>query len=342
MDRRVNLDFTVVADGIEVAPKRQWLWEKSRIEAGLADKTVICSKSEGGTTLNYKQYLRDETGNERGSKPTSWIDEIYNQHGSAEVQELFDGDVVFSFPKPTKLIEYFIDIACASDDIIVDFFVGSGTVPHAVFNANVARGKRLSWIAVQLDEAVESSTNAQHLGFQQIAEISRERIRRAGAKVQDDHSDLTRTLDTGFRAFRIDSGNLHDTRVTPVETTQAALSGMISHIKEDRSDEDLLFGALLRWGVDITLPIAKRELLGRTVWFVDPPAEGEMGAALIACFAKAFDGKGGIDTQLADALGALAPLRVLFRDDGFASDAVKENVASRLKQRAPDTAVRVL
>ena len=92
----------------------------------------------------------------------------------------------------------------------------------------------------------------------------------------------------------------------------------------------------------ITLPIAKRELLGRTIWLVDPPAEGGTGAALIACFAKAFDGKGGLDTELADALGALAPLRVLFRDDGFASDAVKENVASRLKQRATDTAVRVL
>ena len=110
---------------------------------------------------------------------------------------------------------------------------------------------------------------------------------------------------------------------------------MISHIKDDRSDEDLLFGALLRWGVDITLPIAKRELLGRTIWLVDPPAGGETGAALIACFAKASGGKGGIDTELADALAKLAPLRVLFRDDGFASDAVKENVASRLKQRAP-------
>ena len=153
---------------------------------------------------------------------------------------------------------------------------------------------------------------------------------------------------TGFRAFRIDSGNFVDTSVTPKEATQEALLGMVSHIKDDRSEEDLLFGALLRWGVDITLPIEQRELAGRTVWLVDAPEDGSgKGAALIACFAKPGsngpNGKSaGIDTELADAMAELAPLRVLFRDDGFADDATKENVHSRFKQLAPDTQVRVL
>ena len=161
-------------------------------------------------------------------------------------------------------------------------------------------------------------------------------------------------LDTGFRAFCIDSGNFLDTSASPKDATQAALAGMVSNIKPDRSEEDLLFGALLRWGVDITLPIESRELAGRKVWLVDPPqsnkphpnpspeGEGLKGAALIACFARPQGGQGGIDTALADALAALAPLRVLFRDDGFADDATKENVHSRFQQRAPDTQVRVL
>ena len=156
-------------------------------------------------------------------------------------------------------------------------------------------------------------------------------------------------LDTGFRAFCIDSGNFLDTSASPKDATQAALAGMVSNIKPDRSEEDLLFGALLRWGVDITLPIEQRELAGRKVWLVDSPspgpspeAEGGKGAALIACFARPQGGQGGIDTALADALAALAPLRVLFRDDGFADDATKENVHSRFQQRAPDTQVRVL
>jgi adenine-specific DNA-methyltransferase len=149
-------------------------------------------------------------------------------------------------------------------------------------------------------------------------------------------------IDVGFRTFRIDSGNVIDTRVSPSQASQDALLGMISHIKDGRTDEDLLFGALLRWGVDITLPIEKRELAGRTTWHVDPPGSGEEGAALIACFARPHQGKGGIDTELADAIARLKPLRVLFRDDGFTNDAVMENVQSRFRQLAPDTDVKVL
>ena len=110
----------------------------------------------------------------------------------------------------------------------------------------------------------------------------------------------------------------------------------------------MLFDALLKWGggdkvtVPLTLPIERRQVLDRTVWLVDPPPVGETGAALIACFARPSGGAGGIDVALAEAIAAMAPLRALFRDDGFASDAVKENVASRFKQRAPVTALRVL
>ncbi len=165
----------------------------------------------------------------------------------------------------------------------------------------------------------------------------------AGIKVLADNRERRAELDVGFRAFKITSGNVRDVAVSPLEASQGFLDGLVSHIKDDRTDEDLLFGALLRWGVDITLPVRRSELLGHAVWSVDPPGDGDgPGAALIACFARPRGGKGGIDVALADALAALKPLKVLFRDDGFASDAEKENVASRLKQRAPDTEVRVL
>lgn len=99
-----------------------------------------------------------------------------------------------------------------------------------------------------------------------IAQLSRERIRRAGAKILAENPELKGKLDVGFRAFRVDTGNFHDVRVSPAEARQDALSGLVSHIKDDRSDEDLLFGALLQWGVDITLAVERRELLGRTIW----------------------------------------------------------------------------
>lgn len=209
---------------------------------------------------------------------------------------------------------------------------------HAVLAQNVADGGNRKFIMVQLPEMTGELSPAFRAGYETISKLARERIRRAGKKLRVQKS----SLDIGFRALRVDSGNTHLTKVTPSEASQDALSGMISHIKGDRTDEDLLFGALLRWGVDITLPVKSDELAGRSVWFVDPPANGDKGAAVIACFARPQNGKGGVDTELADAIAALKPLRVLFRDDGFASDSVKENVASRFKQLTPDTTLRVL
>ncbi len=213
-----------------------------------------------------------------------------------------------------------------------------------IFEQNAEDGQNRSFILVQLNEEPDSKFEAVKAGYTSIAQLSRERIVKAASLALDADSNSEWNRDTGFRSFRIDTGNYIDTRVTPKEATQEALAGMISHIKEDRSEEDLLFGALLRWGVDITLPIEQRELAGRTVWLVDSPEDGSAkGSALIACFAKpGSGGNGGIDTELVDAMAELAPLRVLFRDDGFADDATKENVHSRFKQLAPDTQVRVL
>jgi len=200
-----------------------------------------------------------------------------------------------------------------------------------------------------LNEEPDAKSEAAKAGYTSIAQVSRERIEKAAALASEGEFNSEWNRDTGFRSFRIDSGNIIDTRITPKEATQAALAGMVSHIKDDRSEEDLLFGALLRWGVDITLPIEKRELAGRKVWLVDAPEDGSgKGAALIACFVRP-DSKGsrGIDTELADAIAELVPLRVLFREDGFITengkpDAMMDNVYSRFKQLAPDTQVRVL
>lgn len=255
-----------------------------------------------------------------------------------------EGEVAFADgKKPVRLIRQLMKWANnTSNALVMDFFAGSGTTAQAVYEQNQEDGKNRQVILVQLDEAPEPKSDAAKAGYKTIAQLSRERVRRAGTKILAEKLELNGRLDVGFRAFRIDSSNFHDVRVSPAEARQDALSGLVSHIKDDRSDEDLLFGALLQWGVDITLPVERSELLGRTIWVVDPTKDGEPGAALIACFNRPRDGKGGVDSELADALAARAPLRVLFRDDGFASDAAKENVASRMKQKSPGTTVRVL
>jgi adenine-specific DNA-methyltransferase len=344
-DDRPNLIYPLVHNGEEIWPDKQWIWAKDRLQAAYDAGEVVVNKTGDKFSVRSKQYLYDERGMLRRGKPISLLLGPFNQEGTAEIDELF-GERVFDFPKPTKLLTYLFSLSTSQDDeddqLILDFFAGAGTAAHAAMLLSSADGRKRRTISVQLPATIEPNETAAKAGYTSISEVARERIRRAGAKILKENGELRGTLDVGFRAFRIDSGNIVDTRVTPQQASQDALAGMISHIKDGRTDEDLLFGALLRWGVDITLLVEKRELTGRTIWLVDPPADGAEGAALVACFARPHQGKGGIDTELADAIARMKPLRVLFRDDGFTSDAIMENVQSRFKQLAPDTDVKVL
>ena len=335
-------------------PDRGWRWKFSTFAEAAGYKDGEYSKVEtlhDGSVRCGRIWFSDDP--EQQPSSISYLDELdslllrsilsFKSGGGKEVSDIVGVDDVFSNPKPLKLIKTLIrSMQFEPGDVVMDFFSGSATTFQAVLEICAEDDQRLRTIQVQLPEEVEDERLAKR--FTSIADVSRERVRRAGAKILEENPNLKGALDTGFRAFRVDSGNLVDTSVTPKEATQEALVGMVSHIKDDRSEEDLLVGALLRWGVDITLPVEQRELAGRKVLLVDAPEDGSgKGAALIACFAKpGGDGKGGVDTELADAMAELAPLRVLFRDDGFANDATKENVHSRFQQRAPDTQVRVL
>jgi adenine-specific DNA-methyltransferase len=311
-------------------PLLGYRFPKETMERLLAEKRIIFGKDHN-KIIELKLYASDY------ADKLSSILKLDGRQGAYDLRSLFEEEVkVFDNPKPVTLVELLASFATDNDAIVVDFFGGSGTTAEAIFRLNETTGGARSWVMVQLPEPVEGEPP------KTIASLSRERIRRAGAKLLKENPGLRGKLDVGFRAFQIDSSNLRDVRLSPSEAAQATLDGLISHIKDGRSDEDLLFGALLRWGVDVTLPIRQGDVLGRKVWFVDPPAKGEVGSALIACFVKPVDGSDGVSVDLADALAALKPVRVLFRDDGFANDAAKENVASRIRQRSPDTEVRVL
>ncbi len=339
------LQDTRVEGGLFVGPvilKGKFKWSQPYLNQSIEAGTRITIQTIAFSPSYEKSEYEPE-------KPWNVINKNFgvgtNENASDELDDLFHRNFSENlYPKPVSLIKYLASTNLKKEDIFLDFFAGSATSAHAIIEMNALDEGRRTFFAVQLPEQPGGQSTAASVGYESIAEISKERIRRAGAKIAEANPQLEGKLDTGFRAFRIDSGNYIDTSVTPKRATQEALAGMVSHIKDDRSEEDLLFGALLRWGVDITLPIEQRELAGRTVWLVDAPDdESGKGAALTACFAKpGSTGKGGVDTELADAIAKLAPLRVLFRDDGFADDATKENVHSRFKQLAPDTQVRVL
>lgn len=181
----------------------------------------------------------------------------------------------------------------------------------------------------QIEEPVNEKSEAAKAGFSTIAEISKERIRRAGTKILEGESHPDWNRDVGFRVLKIDSSNMADVYYTPDATTQADLLLRVDNIKQGRTAEDLLFQVLLDWGVDLTLPITRETVEGKTVFTV-------AGTALIACFDN------GVDEALVKTLATRKPLRVVFKDTGFKDDATKINVKQIFKSLSPDTDVKAI
>lgn len=182
---------------------------------------------------------------------------------------------------------------------------------------------------IQLPEATPQDSEAHKAGFKTIADLSKERIRRAGKKILEGecHPDWNR--DVGFRVLKVDTSNMKDVYYRPDELKQSDLLDMVDNVKEGRTAEDLLFQVLVDWGVDLTLPIRRETVQGKTVFFVDDNA-------LVACFDR------GITEDLVKELAGHEPLRVVFRDNGFVSDAVKINVTQIFRQLSPSTEVKAI
>ncbi|UYZ68668.1 site-specific DNA-methyltransferase [Moraxella bovis] len=244
-------------------------------------------------------------------------------NGTKEITELFNGKL-FDFPKPINLISYFTQIIFDKNALILDFFAGSATTAHAVMQLNAEDGGNRKFIMVQLPEPTDVKSEAHKAGFATIAEISKERIRRAGAKISTDHPHV----DTGFRVLKIDSSNMKDVYYQPHALTQADLVEMTSHIKDDRTDEDLLFQVMLDFGVPLSLPIDCRTIDGQNVYFV-------AGNSLVACF-------DGLSTTIVDEVAKVTPLRFVSSERAIAYDQDKTNIKERFGQLSAQTDVRFI
>ena len=348
MDPRPNLVYGIPVPGsAEIWPKRQWLWGKDRVLEALKNGELQIIGEGKGATVNYKQYLRDEDGEERGEKPFSIIEGIYTQSGTEDLRSVFDGKVVIQFPKPVELLKKLLQIggSASSSDLILDFFSGSATTAHAVMQLNAEDGGNRRHIMVQLPEPCDEKSEAFKAGYKTIAEIGKERIRRSGKKIlqewqakhgsSPEHLNLNTEnpdispLDIGFRVLKIDSSNFRDITRTPDELEQQELALHTDHLKPDRTPEDLLFQVLVDWGVDLALPIVAETLHGKRVFFVDQNA-------LAACFDT------GLTEDLVRAIAERKPLRAVFRDDGFGSDSTRINVEQIFKLLSPGTEVKAL
>ncbi len=230
---------------------------------------------------------------------------------------------VLNSVKPVELLQRVLQLAGTpgDNDIVMDFFSGSASTAHAVLKQNFEDGGNRRFIAIQIPEPLPTPEP----GLSSIFEMGMTRVRNVAAEFRDQGGAENRDL--GFRVLKIDSSNMADVYYTPDQVQHGDLFAQIDNLKPDRSAEDLLFQVLLDWGVDLALPIRKQTLQGKTVFFVDENA-------LVACFDT------GVNEALVKELAQHQPLRVVFRDNGFASDAVKINVEQIFKQLSPATDVK--
>lgn len=242
---------------------------------------------------------------------------------STELAALFGLDQApIDSPKPVAMMKDFIRWFAQPDDIVLDFFSGSATTAHAVMELNAQTGSQRRFIMVQLPEACDKGSAAARAGYATIAELGKDRIRKAGARIAQG--------DTGFRVLKVDSSNFADVYYRPGEVTQDMLAGLVDNIRPGRSAEDLLFQVMLDWGIDLSSQVACRQVGGRDVWFV--------GAELAACFVA----DGGIDEAFVKALAQAKPARMVFRDAGFRDGAAKINVEQIVRMLSPATEVKCI
>ena len=212
-----------------------------------------------------------------------------------------------------------------SNSIIMDFFSGSATTAHAVMQLNAEDGGHRKFIMVQLPEPCDESSEAYKAGYKNICEIGKERIRRAGEKIREENPLTTQNLDTGFRVLKLDDGNMKDVYYAADDYDQQNLVDMISNIKEDRTDLDLLFGCLLDWGLPLSLTYTSEQIDGCTVHTYN---DGD----LIACF------DANVPESVVKEIAKRKPLRAVFRDSSFANSPAKINVFEIFKLYMPEDA----
>ena len=301
-----------------------WRLSKESMEASIAEGRIQFGPDHK-TTPRYKRFL-DEMG-QQAIRPVVMQERA---PASDALTRLLDGKM-FDYPKDIGVLGTWIDAVTSSDKdaTILDFFAGSGSTGHAVMNLNAADQGTRRFIMVQLDEALDPDSDGQNSGYATLADVARERLRRAGEQVKQEAGLLGSDLDIGFRSLRVDGSNKADVLRTADDTEQLGLDDLAPSIKPDRSGDDLLFQVLLDWGLELTLPIVPENVDGHEVFSVDEDA-------LIACFAES------VSPEVVRSIAERGPLRAVFRDDAFESDAARINAEQVFREVSPATEVRTI
>lgn len=305
---------------------RCWLTNKETVTEWIREGRVFFGKKGDGAP-QLKRYLSEVQDGVIPNSLWSYEEVGHTDSSRKELKKLFETSAPFDNPKPTRLIERIITISTEKNDLILDFFSGSGTTGESVLKFNSHNNDSFRrFITIQIPEATDEKSEAYKAGYKNICEIGKERIRRAAKKIKE---ETGADIDYGFRVYRLDSSNMQDVYYKPQDYQQANLDLFADNVKPDRTADDLLAQVMLDWGLPLSLKIQSKDIQGKKVFMV---AEN----SLYACFDK------GIDEAFAKEVAKDHPLRIVFRDSGFANDTAKSNVRQLLKQLSPETEMKVI
>lgn len=305
----------------------RWRWSKSKVER---EKNLLVVRAVKHGT-EYDVFSKDYLSENKRRKPMSiWDDkEINNEFATELLTDLFKEKKIFDYSKSLFLIKKLITVLSSADSLVLDFFSGSATTAHAVMQLNAEDGGKRKFIMVQLPEECAENSEAYKAGYKNICEIGKERIRRAGQKIKEENPLTTQDLDIGFRVLKCDSSNMEDVYFTPKEYMDKQQNLFVDNIKADRSDEDLLFDAMLKLDTPLSSKIEKITIAGKTVYNV---AQGH----LMACFDK------NVTDEVINAIAKEMPSYFVMRDSSQADDSVAINFEQIFNTYSPQTVRRVL
>lgn len=315
--------------------KGQWRWEQGRTKQAVKNYEVYLRDFSKNMTIDdYYSYILTSSGaktdfvrlNEEGTIQYY----VPPQEGKLLSDNWMDimmtgTYTVFDTEKSLDIMTRIVGWITKENNVILDFFSGSATTAHAVMQLNAEDGGHRKFIMVQLPEPCDETSEAYKAGYKNICEIGKERIRRAGEKIKAESPATTQDLDIGFRVLKLDDTNMKDVYYAADDYSQDMIAGLESNIKDDRTDLDLLFGCLIDWGLPLSLPYRSEQMDGCTVHTYN-------GGDLIACF------DANIPESVVKTIAKRKPLRVVFRDSGFASSPEKINVFEIFKLYMPEDA----
>lgn len=302
--------------------ERTWRYIKESMEAKIINNEFVALNENEEIKL-FEKYRVD-----KGQLiKTHWVDKRYNANtAGTKILDDIMGVKTFDFPKSLYLMEDILKLCSKDGDIILDFFSGSATTAHAIFEINKKINGSRKFILIQIPETIDEKEPAYRAGYKTLCEIGEERIRRVA---KDIRTELGTKIDCGFRVYKLDSSNMKDVYYMPNELKQGQLNMLESNVKDGRTAEDLLTQVILDLGLTLDLRIKEKKVLDNNVYFVE-------NNSLVACFDN------NININILDEICKIKPLKIVFKEESFTSDKDKINTYERIKKLSPETQISVI